>query len=162
MHVMPDNPDDVLVERTFEVSAPLEQAWAALADVASWPEWAPHIASATVSPPGPLTASTSGRFRFRPAGRSRFVMTAFDPPRSWTWTGKALGVTIDYDHHFEALSPTSTRLRWVVRARGAPGLRGRLFASLYSRLLDRAWPRFVESLASTPPPPPGRSTPHRT
>ena len=134
----------VLVERSFEVALPPAEAWAALADVARWPSWAPHIASVRVEPPGPVGAGTSGTFAFRPAGRSRFTMTAFDPPRSWTWTGRVMGVTIDYEHRFEPVAPAVTRLVWVVRSRQRPGLRARAFGAIYARLIDRAWPRFVD------------------
>lgn len=135
----------VLVEQAFEVPLPLADAWAALADVESWPTWAPHIRSVVLTPPGPVGPTTAGVFRFSPVGRSRFAMTSFDRPRSWTWTGRAMGVDIDYEHRFEPVSETSTRLVWVVRSRGPAGLRARLFAVVYSRLIDRAWPRFVIS-----------------
>jgi carbon monoxide dehydrogenase subunit G len=139
---------NVLVERTFEVPVPVEEAWSALGDVKTWPVWAPHIASVQISPDGPASADTTGRFRFRPVGRSRFVMTDFDPPRSWTWSGRAMGVMIDYAHGFEAVDPETTRLVWTVRSRGRTGLRARLFAVVYSRLIDRAWPRFQATVAS--------------
>lgn len=137
----------VLVERSFEVPLPVADAWAALADVARWPRWAPHIAAVVVTPPGPVGSGTSGTFRFRPVGRSRFTMTRFDPPRSWTWTGRVVGVPIDYDHRFEPVSPSVTRLVWVVRSQARPGLRARTFAAVYGRLIDRAWPRFVASVS---------------
>ena len=137
----------VLVKRSFEVPVPTAEAWSALADVDAWPSWAPHIAEARVTPPGPVQRDSSGTFRFRPLGRSRFTMTDFDPPRSWTWTGRVLGVGIDYEHAFEALSPSRTRLVWTVRSRGRAGLRARLFAAAYSRLIDRAWPRCAASLS---------------
>ncbi len=134
----------VLVERSFYVPCSVEDAWASLADVARWPTWTPHISRARVSPDGPLGAETSGVFRFRPAGRSRFAMTAFDPPRSWTWSGRALGVPIDYEHRFEAVADDRARLTWVVSTH-RPGLRALAFAALYGRLIDRAWPRFAAS-----------------
>jgi hypothetical protein len=140
----------VLVERSFEVPVPAQDAWSALADVETWPTWAPHIAGARTTPPGPVRADTSGSFRFRPAGRSRFTMTDFDPPRSWTWSGRAMGVLIDYEHRFEPVSPQTTRLVWVVRSSGRAGVRARLFAAVYSRLIDRAWPRFRASVTSLP------------
>ena len=134
----------VLVERTFEVDVPADRAWELLADVARWPEWAPHITSASVDPPGAVGPTSHGRFRFRPTGRGAFRMTAWDPPRSWTWTGRAMGVTIDYDHAFEPIDDRRSRLRWVVRtASGRRGVRARLFAVVYSRFIDRAWPGFA-------------------
>lgn len=54
-----------------------------------------------------------------------------------------MGVEIDYDHRFEPAGPDRTRLVWVVRTRERAGLRARLFAAVYARLIDRAWPRFV-------------------
>jgi Polyketide cyclase / dehydrase and lipid transport len=141
---------NVLVERSFEVPIPAEDAWAALADVEGWPEWAPHIAAARTTPPGTVTAGTSGTFRFRPVGRSSFTMTEFDPPRSWTWSGRAMGVPIDYEHRFEPALPGSTRLVWSVRCRGRTGVRARLFAAVYACLIDRAWPRFKDSVTPAP------------
>jgi hypothetical protein len=134
-----------LLQRTFEVPVSVADAWTALADVKRWPEWAPHIAAVRLTPEGPVTATTSGAFRFRPIGRARFWMTGFDPPRSWTWTGRVLGVRIDYDHAFGDLGPNRARLTWTVRCE-RPGLRARVFASVYGRLVDRAWPRFTASL----------------
>lgn len=135
----------VLVERTFEVPVGAARAWSALADVPRWPEWAPHIAAVTITPAGPVTEATSGAFRFRPLGRARFRMTAFDPPRSWTWTGRVMGTTIHYDHRFAEAGPDRTRLTWVVRAERS-SVRARIFAAVYGRLIDRAWPRFAASL----------------
>jgi carbon monoxide dehydrogenase subunit G len=133
-----------LVERTFEVDVPAERAWQLLADVARWPEWAPHITSASVDPPGAVGPTSKGVFRFRPVGRAAFEMTAWDPPRSWTWTGHVMGVTIEYDHAFEKIDQTRSRLRWVVRtASGRRGVRARVFAVIYSPLIERAWPAFA-------------------
>jgi hypothetical protein len=60
-----------------------------------------------------------------------------------------LGALIDYEHRFEPAAD-STRLVWSVRCRGRAGARARLFATVYARLIDRAWPRFKASV--TPPP----------
>jgi uncharacterized membrane protein len=35
----------ISVQKSFEVEAPLEEAWHRLAEVQRWPESAPHIAS---------------------------------------------------------------------------------------------------------------------
>lgn len=146
LETMPENSTTILVERAFEVACPVGQAWTALGDVAGWSSWAPHIRRATVTPKGSVTATTSGEFRFWPVGRSRFTMTAFDPPQGWTWSGRVMGVDIDYDHRFEPRGAGATKLTWVVRTE-RPGFRARLFAGVYSRLIDRAWPRFVASVS---------------
>ena len=46
-----------LLERTFEVEAAAERAWAALVAAEQWPRWARHLASVQVTPPGPVGGS---------------------------------------------------------------------------------------------------------
>jgi hypothetical protein len=88
----------------------IEDAWRLLSDVERWPTWAPHIADVTIRPDGALGPESSGTFRFRPFGRSSFVMTRFEPPITLVWSGRALGTMIDYEHAFEAIAARSTRL----------------------------------------------------
>jgi Polyketide cyclase / dehydrase and lipid transport len=77
----------ISVQRSFEVEAPLEEAWYRLAEVQRWPEWAPHITSVTVSPTGELGPTSSGAFKIRWLGRNTFRMSAWEPPRRWEWIG---------------------------------------------------------------------------
>lgn len=133
----------VLVERSFEVRVRHERTWELLAEVERWPEWAPHIRTANLEGGG-LGPESEGRFTFRPGGSARFRMTSWRPPASWTWHGRALGLPIDYHHHFQALDGGRTRLTWTVELAGARvGLRAKAFARAYGRNLDRAWPAFV-------------------
>lgn len=133
----------VLVERSFEIAVPVDRAWDLLAQVERWPEWAPHIRTAHVEG-APVGARSEGWFRFRPVGSAHFAMTTWRPPMSWTWRGRALGLSIDYHHHFQAVGTERTRLTWVVElADGGPGLRAKAFARTYGRNVDRAWPSFV-------------------
>lgn len=132
----------VLVERSFEVNVTLECAWALLAEVERWPEWAPHIRSARLE--GELGPASEGRFALRPVGTARFRMSSWQPPVSWTWHGRAVGLPIDYHHHFETVLRDRTRLRWTVELTdGRVGARARAFARVYGSNLDRAWPGFV-------------------
>jgi Polyketide cyclase / dehydrase and lipid transport len=133
----------VLLERHFEVGLPATVVWSLLADVERWPEWAPHLRSARLDH-RPLGPDVTGRFGLRPFGSARFMMTSWQPPRSWTWRGRAFGVPIAYHHAFEPVGEHRTRLRWTVELL-APrvGIRARLFARVYRRNLDRAWPAFA-------------------
>lgn len=134
----------MLVERAFDVELPAATVWALLAQIERWPEWAPHIRRARLVGGGPLGPDSKGELRFRPAGSGRVQMTIWEPPRLWTWRGRVVGLPIVYHHHFEALSDATTRLRWVVElAEGRRGLRAEIFARIYARTVDRAWPRFV-------------------
>jgi carbon monoxide dehydrogenase subunit G len=130
------------VRRTFEVAVPLERAWRRLAEVERWPEWAPHITAATVTPPGPLGPTSAGALRIRGLGRTTFRMAAWESPRRWAWVGGLPGVRIDYDHRFAPSGPDAARLEWVVTLSGPLALVVRpVFARVYSRNLDRAIPR---------------------
>jgi hypothetical protein len=71
------------VRRVFEVDAPLEEAWHRLAEVERWPEWAPHITSVTVSPPGGLGPTSRGALQIRRLGRNTVRMSVWEPPVRW-------------------------------------------------------------------------------
>ncbi len=140
-----------LIQRRFEVEAPVERAWAVLSDVESWPRWARHIRRADLEPPGELQATSTGTFYLAGGVKSAFRMAEFDPGRSWKWIGPFLWLTLSYDHRFEALTESRTRLTWIVEAEGfAVGLLGRLFAAIYGRNLDRAIPRLQALFESGP------------
>lgn len=133
------------VRRVFEVDAPLHEAWRRLAEVERWPEWAPHIVSVSVSPPGELGPSSAGAFTIKRLGRNTFRMSVWDPPHRWEWVGSLPGVRISYDHRFEASGPETTRLEWLVTLRGplAPLIRPP-FGGVYGRNVDRAIPHLQD------------------
>jgi len=134
----------ILVERVFDLPLPADTAWALLAQVERWPDWAPHIRRARLAGGGPLGPESEAELWFWPAGTGRVHMTTWEPFHLWTWRGRVVGLPIIYHHHFAALPGPTTRLRWVVElAEGRRGLRANAFARIYSRIIDRAWPRFV-------------------
>lgn len=140
----------LLIRREFAVNLPLEQAWERLGRVELWPSWAKHICSVDLTPAGEVTAHTSGIFHLSNGIRSTFTMTAFEPPKSWKWTGDFLWLTIDYDHEFQALDTMHTRMIWSVSCAGfGAALFGRLFAAIYNRNLDRAIPNLIAEFNGT-------------
>jgi len=137
-----------LLRREFSVDAPLDKSWRVFADVAAWPRWAPHIRRVKVTPSGLVGPTSTGSLSFRPIGGSRFQVTSFDEAAHWEWVGKVLWLTIRYDHRFAA-DGDGTRLTWTVAEDGARrSIPGRIFASLYGRLVDRAIPRLQAQLAA--------------
>jgi len=139
----------VAVRRTFAVGVPPEEAWRQLVEIQRWPEWAPHITSVTVSPPGPLGPESRGALHIKRLGRNTFRMTAWDPPTRWEWTGGVPGLRIHYDHRFTAAEPAGTTLDWTVELQGplAPLVRP-VFARVYGRNVDRAIPRLQTWMTS--------------
>ena len=133
------------VRRVFEVEAPLEEAWQRLAEVERWPEWAPHITSVTVSPPGELGPTSSGCPAHQAAGAQHL-------PHVGLGAARALGVGRRAGWGPHLLRPSvrvggsaATRLEWLVELHGplAPLIRP-VFARVYGRNLDQAIPRLQE------------------
>ena len=136
-----------LLRREFTVELPLEKAWQHLARVEQWPSWAKHIKQVEVQPPGELGPESTGRFHLSNGLKPVFTMTEFNPYRNWKWVGGFLWLTIYYDHRFENLNPTQTKLTWELQGKGfGVSLLGRLFAKIYSKGLDRAIPLLVEEM----------------
>ena len=141
-----------VVDRSFRTTAHIEAAWAHLAQVEAWPNWATHIKSAELTPPGPLQADTVGTFRLRGAPSARFRMTAFEPPRRWCWFGKFLWLGVDYDHLLAPTEDGGTEIRFVVDVGGfGKSTLGRLFGKIYGGKLDKGIPRLVAELEALPP-----------
>jgi hypothetical protein len=83
----------------------------------------------------------------KPAVPTTFRMTAFDAPHSWSWRGKLMGTTLDYDHRIEAFADRGVRITFTIDGSGATsGVIGPVFALVYSRILDRAIPNLVDEL----------------
>jgi hypothetical protein len=136
-----------LLRREFTVQLPIEQAWQHLARLEQWPSWARHIRLIKVEPPGDLAANSKGSLHLRNGIKPCFQVTDFNPHRNWKWVGGFLWATVHYDHFFAELSPTQTKLTWVVEAEGfGISVIGRLFAKVYSKDLDKAIPRLVSEM----------------
>ena len=136
-----------LLRREFTVGLPAEKAWSHLARVEQWPSWAKHIKRVTVQPAGDLGPRSTGIIHLRNGVRSAFTMIEFNPHGNWKWAGRFLWLVVHYDHRFDELSPTQTRLTWIIEARGlGVSVFGRLFAMIYRKNLDRAVPMLVEEM----------------
>ena len=135
------------LRREFTVNLSVEKAWQHLARVKQWPSWAKHIDQVEVQPPGELGPQSTGRLHLTNGLKPVFRMTEFNPHRNWKWVGGFLWLTVYYDHLFDELNPTQTRLTWVIEAKGlGASVLGRLFANIYSKSLDRAIPLLVEEM----------------
>jgi Polyketide cyclase / dehydrase and lipid transport len=138
-----------LLRRSFTVDRPLQDAWCHLARVEHWTSWAKHIKRVKVEPPGELGPKSTGFIQLNNGVRSAFTMTEFNPYSNWKWVGRFLWLKVCYDHCFEKLSPTQTKLRWVVEANGiGASVFGRLFAKIYRKNLDHAIPLLVKEMNS--------------
>jgi hypothetical protein len=139
-----------LVFRQFTVDRPLEKAWQHLARVEQWPTWAKHIRQVELQPLGELGPNTRGHLCLSNGVKSALTMTEFNPYRNWKWVGRFLWLTVSFDHRFEELNPTQTKLTWIVEAQGfGMSVLRRFLAKFYGQNLDRAIPLLVEELQAS-------------
>src|SRR5262245_21583574 len=141
-----------LLERRFEVGAPVEKVWAHLDKVERWPSWARHIRRIDLRPPGPLTQDSEGAIHLSNGIRSTFKIKELNAGRNWKWVGPFLWLTVHYDHRFAKIGPQRTEVRFIVDAEGLGiAVFGRLFAAIYARNLDRAIPNLIQELDTLVP-----------
>lgn len=118
--------------------------------VRSWPSWARHIKHVDVFPTGPIGPTPSGVFHLGYGLKSKFVMTEFNLPNNWKWSGPFLNLKIHYDHRFEVLNVDRCKLVWMIDAEGfGVSTIGRIFATNYNRNLDQAIPKLINELNSS-------------
>jgi len=138
------------LRREFEVAVPKGEAWAHLACPARWPSWAKHIKSVDVTPPGEVGPDTVGAVHLSNGITSRFRMTEFVPGVRWTWEGGFLWLHVVYDHAFERLGDSRTKIVFEVAVSGiGSATLGRLFRRIYAKNLDRAIPNLVAEIESS-------------
>ena len=134
----------IQIRREFAVDVPLLVPWRHLADVEHWPSWARHIKRAQITPTGALTLQSKGTFHLSNGIRSRFRMVEYNPPHNWRWVGPFLWLSVSYDHRFESIAPSRTKLIWIIEARGlGSSILVVPFAAIYNLNLDKAVPRLV-------------------
>jgi len=135
------------LRREFTVDLPIQQTWQYLSRLDQWPIWAKHIKKVEAQPPGDLGPESTGRMHLTNGVKPVFKVTEFNPYRNWKWVGNFLWLTIDYDHLFEEVSSTRTKLTFVIEATGfGVSVIGRIFAKVYSKSLDRAIPLLVAEM----------------
>lgn len=127
------------LRREFTVELPPEKAWQYLARVEQWPSWAKHIKQVEVHPPGELGPESTGRMVLTNGLKPVWTVTEFHPYRNWKWVGNFLWLTVYYDHQFEPVNSTRTKITFLLEATGiGVSVLGRLFAKIYSHSLDPA------------------------
>ncbi len=135
------------LRREFVVELPVDAAWHYLARVEQWPSWARHIKQVDVQPPGELGPTSTGRMLLTNGLKPTWTVVEFNPYCNWKWVGDFLWLTVDYDHLFEQLTPTQTKITFVIEAKGiGVSVLGRLFAKVYSRSLDPAIELLIQEM----------------
>ncbi len=136
-----------LLNREFTVELPLEKAWRHLARVEQWPSWAKHIKQVELQPAGELGLGSTGRMCLTNGLKPAWTVTEFNLSRNWLWVGGFLWLTVYYDHRFEELNATQTKITFAVAAKGlGVSVLGRLFAKVYRTNLDPAIALLIQEM----------------
>jgi hypothetical protein len=137
----------LLLRREFTVDVPLRTAWHYLARVEQWPSWAKHIRQVQMQPLGELGPQSTGIIYLSNGFKSGWTVTEFALYQSWKWVGRFLWLTVHYDHRFEELTPSQTKLIWIIEGQGfGVSLLGKLFVSVYNKNLEKAIPALIEEM----------------
>lgn len=101
-----------------EIDAAATAVWDLLTDTAAWPEWGPTVQAATVDG-GVLQLGATGTVRTVVGLELPFVVTDFEPERSWSWKVGGVPAT---SHRVESLGPDRCRAGFGIWWAGAPYL----------------------------------------
>src|SRR5688572_6601747 len=118
----------------IEVEAPAERVWEVLREVERWPEWASTVTSVRRLDDGPLAVGSRVRVEQPRIPPTEYVVTEFEPNRSFTWTATGPGVRTTARHRLEQLGAGTTRVTLAVEQAGPLGT---VMGRFYRRLTDR-------------------------
>ena len=120
---------------SVDIAASPDIVWAVMSDGERWPQWTASVTSVRLLDPGPLRIGTRAWIkqpRFPPA---RWIVTALEPGRSFTWKSGGPGVWV-HAHHSVAPVATGTRATLRLHYEGLLArLLGRLTAGITNRYL---------------------------
>lgn len=118
---------------TVAIAAPAERVWEVLIDVEKWPQWTETVTSVRRLDDGPLRSGSRAMIDQPKIPRTEYVVTEFEPGRSFTWVATGPGVTTTARHNVEP-SPEGSRVTLSVEQRG---WLGSVMGRFYRRLTDR-------------------------
>lgn len=121
---------------TIEIAAPTERVWEVLTDVERWSEWTETVTSVVRLDEGPLRSGSRARISQPKIPETEYVVTEFNPGRSFTWVATGPGVRTTARHDVEALPRGGSRVTLAVEQRGWLGsVMGRFYRGLTDRYL---------------------------
>lgn len=95
-------------ERSMDVAASVEVAWAVLADVERWPEWTASMALVELRTPAPCSVGSKVWIHQPKLKPGLWTVTHWDVGEGFTWEQRQFGLRIVGDHR---LSPIASGCR---------------------------------------------------
>lgn len=121
------------------IDAPVSLVWQVICDIREWPSWNPAVSSASVY--GDYVPGTE--FQWTADGVTMIsVLQEMSPNKRLLWTGRVPGVRATHAWEFEEREGGT----YVKSEESAEGLFARLLSSLFSRMLNNALEKALQSL----------------
>lgn len=108
----------MIVRDVIYIEAPPEAVWDVTLDVERWPEWTPTVTSATLLDDGILKLGASARIKQPGQAEARWVVTAYESGRRFTWETRRPGLHMIATHEISR-SGSGTQNALVMEAKGA-------------------------------------------
>jgi carbon monoxide dehydrogenase subunit G len=120
----------------IDIEAPPERVWAIIRDVERWHEWTASITSIRRLDAGPLRVGSTAQVRQPRLPPNRFVVTALQDSRGFSWESRSPGLR-GVGHHWIEPAAHGSRVTLGVDFRGP-------LAWLVSRLYGPLTQRYIE------------------
>ncbi len=121
---------------TVEIEASPQRVWEVLTDVEKWSEWTETVTGVERLDDGPLRWGSRARISQPKIPQTEYIVTEFEPGRSFTWVATGPGVTTTARHLVEARPDGGARVRLSVEQAGVLGVvMGRFYRGLTDRYL---------------------------
>jgi len=121
---------------TTDIAAPKSIVWAAIADVARWPEWTESVSRVKMLSTGLLQIGSRVRIHQPKLPPAFWRVTELNPGTNFTWVSRAPGVRVTACHNAETIA-IGTRVTLYIRYEGLLGaLLARWVGGLNNRYLE--------------------------
>ena len=144
------------IERVIEIAAPQEQVWAAMSDVACWPEWTASVTEVERLDHGPFGVGSRARVRQPRLPTAVWTVSEFGPGHAFEWRSRAPGLLSVADHRVDVAGDHASRVTLSITWSGplAPVVR-LLFGGLSRRYVEmeaQGLKRRCEAVQASSPP----------
>ncbi|MCE9626632.1 MAG: SRPBCC family protein [Candidatus Eisenbacteria bacterium] len=124
------------------IAAPIERAWAVLADLERWSGWTPTVTRVTPLDGGAPREGARYRVEQPKLAPAVYTITSWRAPHAFTWVMRSPGIEGVADHTLTVLDGGGCRLELRVEFRG-------LLAGLVAAMAGTLTQQYIETEASS-------------
>jgi uncharacterized protein YndB with AHSA1/START domain len=143
----------MLIENQIEIHASPDRVWQVTVDVESWPEWAPAMERIRREDTGDFKVGSTALIKQKQMPETRWTVTALEPGRRFSWTGRALGLDMTAMHQITPGDNSVTSLLQIRMTGWVATLFGPILGPLVQQSLkeeNQGLKRYCEVRPDTP------------